>query len=380
MDKSANNSAMDIAGNAMDVINKLKDKYIVTILTIMIVGILISLVYFYYGVFNLENTTCKTYDEMYTMINPNIRSITESDNFKYMFRDYYIKTAANCCNTGNVKNGVVSTCALRNVIKDGVRGLDFEVYSIDNRPIVASSTLDKYTVKELYNKLDFEDVMGVINNYAFSRGSCPNPEDPIIIHIRFMSKNHTMYENFAALLKQHEKRLLPAKYQYENGRENFGEIPLLQLRQKIVIIVCNTNKTYMDVKPFFKYVNMSSGSIFMRYYTNDQVRNIPSLEELIKYNKKNMTIVVPDRQNDPSNPGSVSTRKMGVQLTAMQYNNNDTSLQEMRDFFNRQNTAFVLKPEKLRFVQQYIPGPKKQDPKLSFATRTATAQGIKFNI
>ena len=380
MDKSNSNGSGDMAGNAMDFINKLKDKYIVTILTIMIIGILIALVFFYYGVFNLENTTCKTYDEMYTVINPHIRSITEAENFKYMFRDYYIKTAANCCNTGNVKNGVVSTCALRNVIKDGVRGLDFEVYSMDDRPVVASSTLDKYTVKELYNKVDFEDVMGVIVNYAFSRGSCPNPEDPIIIHLRFMSQNQSMYENFAAIFKQHEKRLLPSKYQYENGRENFGEIPLLQLRKKIVVVVCNTNKTYLDVKPFYKYVNMTSGSMFMRYYTNDQVRNIPSLEELIKYDKKNMSIVVPDRRSDPPNPGSVATRKMGVQLTAMQYFMNDTSLQEMREFFNRQNTAFVLKPENLRFVQKYIPAPKKQNPKLSFATKTGSAQGIKFNI
>ena len=380
MDKSNSNGSGDMAGNAMDFINKLKDKYIVTILTIMIIGILIALVFFYYGVFNLENTTCKTYDEMYTVINPHIRSITEAENFKYMFRDYYIKTAANCCNTGNVKNGVVSTCALRNVIKDGVRGLDFEVYSMDDRPVVASSTLDKYTVKELYNKVDFEDVMGVIVNYAFSRGSCPNPEDPIIIHIRFMSQNQSMYETLASIFKQHEKRLLPSKYQYENGRENFGEIPLLQLRKKIVVVVCNTNKTYLDVKPFYKYVNMTSGSMFMRYYTNDQVRNIPSLEELIKYDKKNMSIVVPDRRSDPPNPGSVATRKMGVQLTAMQYFMNDTSLQEMREFFNRQNTAFVLKPENLRFVQKYIPAPKKQNPKLSFATKTGSAQGIKFNI
>jgi|UniRef100_A0A6C0IL51 hypothetical protein len=380
MDKSNSNGSGDMAGNAMDFINKLKDKYIVTILTIMIIGILIALVFFYYGVFNLENTTCKTYDEMYTAINPHIRSITEAENFKYMFRDYYIKTAANCCNTGNVKNGVVSTCALRNVIKDGVRGLDFEIYSMNDRPVVASSTLDKYTVKELYNKVDFEDVMGVIVNYAFSRGSCPNPDDPIIIHIRFMSQNQTMYETLASIFKQHEKRLLPSGFHYENRRQNLGEAPLLRLRKKIVVVVCNTNKTYLDVKPFYKYVNMTSGSMFMRYYTNDQIRNVPSAEEQVKYDKKNMSIVVPDRQSDPPNPGSVATRKMGIQLTAMQYYLNDTSLQEMREFFNRQNTAFVLKPENLRFVQKYIPAPKKQNPKLSFATKTGSAQGIKFNI
>ena len=136
----------------------------------------------------------------------------------------------------------------------------------------------------------------------------------------------------------------------------------------------------MDVRSFYKYVNMTSGSMFMRYHTNEQLRNVPNLDEFVQYNKRNMTIVVPDRADDASNPGSIASRKMGVQMAAMQYSNNDTSLQEMRDFFNKQNTAFVLKPEELRFVQKYIPAPKKQDPKLSFASKTETAQGLQFSM
>lgn len=370
----------DMIGGVVDTINNIRDKYIVVVLSIMIIGTLLALVYFYYGVYKLESTTCKINNDMYPSINPHILSITNSENFKYMFRDYYIKTAANCCSTGDIKGGVVSTCALRNVIKDGVRGLDFEIYSVDNRPVIATSTLDKYTVKEVYNSVNFEDALGVIINYAFSRGSCPNPEDPIVIHLRFMSNNQTMYSNLATILKQNESMLLPSKYNYESGNTNLGEMPLLSLSKKIIIIVCNKNKTYMDVRSFYKYVNMTSGSMFMRYHTNEQLRNVPNLDEFVQYNKRNMTIVIPDRADDASNPGSIASRKMGVQMAAMQYSNNDTSLQEMRDFFNKQNTAFVLKPEELRFVQKYIPAPKKQDPKLSFATKSETAQGLQFNM
>ena len=108
--------------------------------------------------------------------------------------------------------------------------------------------------------------------------------------------------------------------------------------------------------------------MFMRFLTNEKMRNVPSLAELVKYNKKNMSIVVPDRQDDAPNPGSVASRKMGIQMTALQYQKNDTSLQEMR-VFNRANTV-VLKPEKLRYIQRYIPPPKKQDPKLSLLQET----------
>ena len=378
MESSQNNN--DVLGGVIDKVKNIKEKYIVMVLAIMIVSILVSLVVFYYRIFTLEKRKCEEYDDMYPSVNAHIRSINNSENFKYMFRDYYIKTAANCCSTGNIKNSMVSTCALRNVIKDGVRGLDFEIYSHNNLPIVGTSTIDKYTVKEVYNRVYFKDALGVIINYAFSRGSCPNPEDPVIIHLRFMSKNREMYENMAEILKEHEHKLLGKKYNFENNYENFGETPLLRLKNKIVIVVCNTNKFYRDVKPFYKYVNVASGSMFMRYLTNDHMRNVPSLAELIKYNKKNMSIVIPDRQADTPNPGSVASRKMGIQLAAMQYQKNDTSLQEMREFFNRASSAFVLKPENLRFVQKYIPAPKKQDPKLSFATRSKHAQGMKFDI
>ena len=379
MDSSKNNN--DMIGGVIDTMKNIKEKYIVIVLTIMIVGTLVSLVIFYYRIFTLEDRKCEENDEMYSSINPHIRSITESESFKYMFRDYYIKTAANCCSVGKIKNSMVSTCALRNVIKDGVRGLDFEIYSINNQPVVGTSTIDKYTVKEVYNRVYFKDAMGVIANYAFSRGSCPNPDDPIVIHLRFMSKNREMYENMAAILQEHSSKLLPNKrYGKENYLNNLGEVPLLKLKGKIVIAVCNENRFYRDIPSFYQFVNVASGSMFMRFLTNDKMRNVPSLAELIKYNKKNMTIVVPDRQDGAPNPGSVASRKMGIQMTALQYQKNDTSLQEMREFFNRANTAFVLKPEKLRYIQRYIPPPKKQDPKLSFATRNKKAQGLKFDI
>ena len=80
-------------------------------------------------------------------MNGHIKSINNSEDFKYMFRDYYIKTAANCCNTGDYQSAM-SLCALRDVIKQTLRGLDFEIYSINNEPSVATSTIDKYTVKK----------------------------------------------------------------------------------------------------------------------------------------------------------------------------------------------------------------------------------------
>ena len=84
MDSSKNNN--DMVGGVIDTIRNIKEKYIVIVLTIMIVGILVSLVIFYYRIFTLEDRKCEENDEMYSSINPHIRSINNSDKFKYMFR------------------------------------------------------------------------------------------------------------------------------------------------------------------------------------------------------------------------------------------------------------------------------------------------------
>ena len=56
--------------------------------------------------------------------------------------DYYIKTAYNCCCSGNFKNDFVNECALTSTLKQGARCLDFEIYSIDNKPVIAASSIE----------------------------------------------------------------------------------------------------------------------------------------------------------------------------------------------------------------------------------------------
>jgi hypothetical protein len=366
--------------NMLNNMKNMKEENVVRALMAIIIIVIVALVVFYYRIFTLEERSCKQLKTLYPKMNGHIKSINNSEDFKYMFRDYYIKTAANCCSTGDYESAMVSTCALRDVIKQGVRGLDFEIYSINNEPSIATSTIDKYTVKEVYNRVLFKDAIGIIKNYAFSQGSCPNPEDPIIIHIRFKSKNQKMYEEMAKILYENEDKLLGCQYNFQMNYRNFGEVPLLALQRKIIIAVNNQDKTYITVKDFAKYVNIASGTQFMRLYTNDQIRNVHSMAEQIKYDKKNMTIVIPDPSAKPINPSGFACRKMGIQLIGMAYQKQDTSFLEMEEFFNKNNTAFVLKPPELRFFQKYIPKPKKQDKRLSFASKPAQAQGLPFSM
>ena len=52
----------------------------------------------------------------------------------------------------------------------------------------------------------------------------------------------------------------------------------------------------------------------------------------------------------------------------------------MFPFFNQNNSAFVLKPDKLRYQVVVIESPPPQDPKLSYATRTVSSEYYNFDI
>ena len=67
-----------------------------------------------------------------------VQRIFVNKQFSYNLRDYYIKTAYNCCTAGEYKNDFVNVCALKNCIRQGARCLDFEIYSVKGSPVVAA--------------------------------------------------------------------------------------------------------------------------------------------------------------------------------------------------------------------------------------------------
>jgi hypothetical protein len=358
-----------------------KENFVAYALMAAIVIIIIVIVAYYARTQNLMNSQCSYVDSLFSTLDGSIKSLNPSDpNCQYNLNDYYIKTAYNCCSPGAFKNDYVSTCVLKDLLKQGVRGFDFEIFSVDNQPVVATSTSDSVYVKETYNDVPFSDVMTIITNYAFASSSAPNPQDPIFFHFRFKSNNMPMYENLAALFKSYDSFFLGAEYSYEDNGNNFGNTPLLQLAGKIIVVVDKMNTTFLDCTDFYEYVNMTSNSIFMRALNYYDVQNTPDLSELQTYNKTNMTIAMPDTAVSPPNPSAIVCRETGAQMVAMMYQKNDTNLQENNVFFDQAGYAFALKPEALRYVPQVVENPPPQDPALSYQARTVSSDYYSFSI
>jgi hypothetical protein len=348
---------------------------VVITLTIILIAFLF---YFYYS--RLRSKNCSSMDTYYGELNGKIRSIDNSEQFNYTFKDYYIKTAYNCCSGGNYKNDYVDLCVMKDLLKQGVRGLDFEIFSINDQPVIATSTSDSYYVKETFNYVNFVDAMNVIRDYAFSTSTAPNSSDPIIIHLRIKSTNQTMYQNFAKILENYDSILLSKDYDSEYHGQNFGNVEIQKLKEKVSIIVDRSNISFLECPEFYKFINMTSNSIFMRALHYYDIIYPPSMDELIQYNRENMTIGMPDKGENPENPSALVMREMGCQLLGMRYSKIDVNIEENNLFFDDNGYAFVLKPKNLRHIPITIPLPPPQNPELAYAPRTVQSDFYKFNI
>jgi len=342
--------------------------------------VIIVVVWYVINLTKLVNTECNNMNNLYPTVDGNIKSINVNDpDCSGNLYDYYIKTAYNACSGGNYTNDFVSTCNLKAIIKQGVRCLDFEIYSIDNNPIVSTSILNNVYVKETYNYVNFSDVMTTIQEYAFANGTCPNPQDPIIIHLRFMSNNQKMYSNLATIFKSYDSLMLGPDYSYENNGKNLGSLPLTSFMGKIILIVDKSNNSFLENNDLLEYVNLTSNSVFMRAYNYFNIQNNPDINELTNFNKTGMTIAFPDKTTDPPNPSGIVCRALGCNMVAMRYQQIDNYLEENAIFFDEAGYAFVLKPFSLRFINTSIPDPTPQNPDYSYATRNVTTNYYSYN-
>ena len=360
-----------------ELLNVERNRKIQIILTALLVLIIFSISVYTYYKMRLNKLNCENLSKIYDTV-PKLTSIVNSDLCSHPLRDFYVKTAYNCCCAGQLKNDFVNLCALTTCIQQGARCLDFEIYSINNKPVVAAASINDYTVKETYNSIPIADVFNVIQNIAFS-SSTPAYNDPLILHFRIMSNNIAMYDEFADIISsQLNDRILDKNYLYEYQGQNLGKDSISNFAGKIIIIVDSTNSTYKKTK-LEEYINITSGSPFMHILRYDNVKYTQDLT-LTNYNKKQMSIVIPELSSTNKNPNFNIARQYGCQFIAMSFQNYDSNLEYYNAFFDKEKSAFVLKPAKLRYVPVTIPQPNPPPKEYSYETRVLKTDYYNYNI
>lgn len=363
----------ELLNRAKDIVNNSNSNDLYSVVAvIMIITILLLFFSWFFSILNLKDTNCNNYKYNFSRLTSfnNIRykqlplSISTptdyNDPYKGILRNFYIKTAYNCCNAGGYKNNWVNICAMTYALKLGARCLDFEIYSIENMPVVASSINTNFSIKETFNYLPLEDVLDVIinGNDEDYQGAFSNlNKDPLILHFRIKSENKKMYENMTVLLT---KTLLNTGYLINNNnidRNNIQLIPLnlrknsgltSNLSEKIILMANVKNNSLLTQSGLDNLINIRSG-IDSHLISIDNINS--KNDTLIKNNSKNKLIfVTPSFKNDVNNYDFTNAYTNGCQLIAMKFQNYDNNLQNYLKLFKEhsQGYSFCLKHSTLR--------------------------------
>ena len=146
-------------------------------------------------------------------------------------------------------------------------------------------------------------------------------------------------------------------------------------------MVDKTINSHYEQSKLDEYVNIAGGGRFMnsnRYY---DIKYTYNSDDVINFNKFNMTIVLPDLSPSDVNFNAALPQKYGCQFIAMAVQEMDEYLEKYDIFFGEAGHAFVLKPPELRPKTETVPAVKALPPDQSLQPRHAdTVVGLTYKI
>jgi hypothetical protein len=325
----------------------------ITIITsVIIIMLLLTLFIWIFHKIGLKDETCNkfstnstsTSNESYFNNDKTIKSdaLPYFDSSYSILINYFVKSSYNSCCGGEYKNNFVSLCALEKCIKDGCRFLDFEIYSYNNIPIVASSTANNNYIKETYNALLLDQVLETIIELAFTSATANNNNkgtachnDPLILNFRVMSTNITMLQEMGKLFEKHIP-LTGDKFLFQKD-DAVLNMRMKGLFQK-VIIICDFNPDpnilLNDKLTILKnYVNLKGKGTkcnTFRYNTTTTIDNT----------KIRFTIVLPNLDNSTQNFDSISSFTSGCQAICMKHQTDENSDSNLKFYNNKFNSNY----------------------------------------
>ena len=290
---------------------------------------------------------------------------TSFDNSNNMLLNYNVKSAYNCCCGDGYKNNFVALCALEKCISNGCRFLDFEIYSYNNDPIVASSTANSNYIKETYNALLLTEVLTTITENAFDGQKTLCSNDPLILNFRIMSTNLTMLENMGTIFEEYLDKSINSDFTLMLEKDaSVLSVKMKDLYRKIIIICdFNPNPNIILNPKLLKlknYTNLRGNSLSCNTYRYNDI-TIKDALQLIEHTKKKFTIVLPNLDNSIKNFDPVSCFVNGCQAICMKHQNLDSNLTGYNDEFTlagnfswkmKETRLLNIPPESLQITSQ----------------------------
>ena len=310
-----------------------------------------------------------------------LSTITETDpTLTDRIINYYIASSYNSCCAGEFQDSYVTIPALKEVIAQGPRVLDFEIYSVDGKCVVAASPFDNEHLKGTYNSLPIGKVLAAVN--AFS-SSAPNGGDPLFLHFRIKSEREDIYEPLANAIKSNfTSKLMEAEWGFEGHLgtdKGTGKVLVFEKLKtiigKVIIIASQKNYNFRHPdNPFYELVNLTPGFRHFNQLRNHDVQSGPVPET-----KGHLTLTMPDWSDINTNPPVILHQSLGCQMICVNYQNMDKHMKFYLDYFDQY--AFVLKPLDLRYIIKPLDCPEEPDVALSYeGNQYKTDQGVNITM
>jgi len=306
------------------------------VLLFMVILIIVVLLFYISYKFGLKKQNCKTIEKQDTSKPLNLTSINESYNKP--LGQYFIKTAYNCFCSGNFKNDYVDECALKNVANYGVRALDFQIYSLNNKPIISASTVDNTKYKEIYNYIPFNDALIQIKKHFMN--TSVNRSDPLFLIFRLYTINYVVYDLMGDILNQTFGYGTPGKGNkifLLAPNQTLDSVQLNKLIGKVVIIVDATNgdPAKFNSSKLHLYTSLALGTRTNKIYREDDIITSVSLHKTYLVDiSNNLNVLYPNLEYSSLNYDFVTTGiNNGISFIGMNFQKNDTYLKEYNSIF-----------------------------------------------
>ena len=285
----------------------------------------------------------------------------------YRLCDYYMASSAYSLFPGAKIYDYISDNVIPMLVKAGPRLVELDIYDDGSDGPVVGLKNQKLGIDYAYNTVPFGACCVSIANSAFNSIACPVSSDPFILSLVFHTTNNNVMNACAEALKSTcHKYLLGPSFGFQ--RKNLAIEPICNLQSKLIIISGGEVKgTMME-----ELVNLSWGTSNLRRLTYTQASQTNDSAELIKHNRDNITMVVPDVGSDLVNSNSQILLTYGCQWNLMNYGSVDSAMEIYIGEF--QEKSVVLKPEPLRaIVPEKYKTPVMPDPSTSFQPMAKTS-------
>jgi hypothetical protein len=356
------------------------DNYII-LLAVVSAIVIITIIYFFSQTFRVGRAISRmqTYQSYQKIESINYKNIGTT-----RIGNYHVCSAYNAAHAGYQMYDYTSEQTVLAALQSGVRYLEFNVFNSeygDKAYPVASMGYKKGEWKMMINDIPMETIFEIISKNAFKvydgvEGSF-NPDDPVFIGLNLNTNSNISCLNLLAFLitKYFGDRLLPNAYSFQSS-DDIGDIPLSQLIGKVAFFSSDGFQgSGMEEVVNYSWDNTDNNPnhAMKRYLHSDITKPGFNKQELIDFNRRGLTIIVPHQEGDffNTNYNPVIAKELGCQFIAMEFQYVDTNMDYYITLFK--SSCIVMKDDNLLAGRSNITRPMTTQVQLAKPRTTTTS-------